>query len=185
MNALLDFLKLPQTMSNSLNFASVQKMIILVITVALFAYSAVSPRALPLTDYNVQFYENLRIVFLSTLGPAFYLVSVFDAKENDINAVISTFFHSFVLGYAVTYIVEIVATTLVRLAAFYIFERDVFYLAPKVPIPVLPWVLREVNYRPKRITLFSADFGSSCVAAPIIEEAAKLLLLSRTATLPR
>ena len=88
-------------------------------------------------------------------------------------------------GYAVTFLVEIMATTLVRLAAFYFFERDVFDLAPNVPIPVLPWVLREINYRPKRITLFSADFGSSCVAAPIIEEAAKLLLLSRTATLPR
>lgn len=172
-------------MGHNLNFSSVQKMIVLLTTVALFAYSAVSPRALPLTEYNVQFYENLRIAFLSTLGPAFYMISVFDTKENDVNAVISTFFHSFVFGYAVTFLVEIVATTLVRLAAFYFFERDVFSLAPNVPIPVLPWVLREINYRPKRITLFSADFGSSCVAAPIIEEAAKLLLLSRTATLPR
>ena len=168
-----------------MNISSVRNIALILVIVALFAYAAVSPRTLPLTDYNEQFYENLRIAFLSTLAPVCYIISVFDAKENDINAVISTFFHSFVFGYAVTFIVEIAATTLVRLAAFYCLEREVFLLTPKVPIPILPWVLRENNSRPKRITLFSADFGSSCVTAPIIEEVAKLLLLSRTATLPR
>lgn len=157
----------------------------MLLAVALFAYSAVSPRSLPLTEYNLQFYENLRIAYLSIIAPAFYMISVFDARENNINSVVSTFFHSFMVGYAATFLVEIVATTLVRLLAFYFFEREVFSLSPKIPVAILPWVLRENNYRPKRITLFSADFGASCVAAPIIEESIKLVLLQRTAILPR
>jgi len=157
----------------------------MLVTVALFAYAAVSPRTLPLTEYNLQFYENLRIVYLSIIAPAFYMICVYDGRENDINAVVSTFFLSFMVGYAATLLLEIVATTLVRLLAFYCFEPEVYSKLPKIPIPILPWVLRENNYRPKRITLFSADFGASCVAAPIIEESVKLLLLQRTAALPR
>lgn len=164
---------------------SFRKIGVILVTVALFAYAAVSPRTLPLTEYNLQFYENLRIAYLVILAPAFYMISVFDAKKNDINAVITTFFQSFIFGYAAAFVVEIVATTLVRLFAFYCFEREIFSLSPKVPMLILPWVLRENNYRPKRITLFSADFGASCVAAPIIEESVKLLLLQHSATLPR
>jgi len=157
----------------------------MLVTMLLFAYSAVSPRHLPLHEYNLQFYENVRVAYLAIIAPAFYMISVFDAQESDLNAVISTCFHSFMLGDPATFVVELAATTLVRLLAFYFFEPEVFALSPSVPIPILPWVLRENNYRPKRITLFSADFGASCVAAPIIEECVKLILLQRTAMLPR
>lgn len=50
---------------------------------------------------------------------------------------------------------------------------------------VLPWVLRENRYRPKRITLFAADFGTSCIACPIIEEYIKLRILQWSVKLPR
>jgi hypothetical protein len=153
--------------------------------VSLLSYSAVSPRALPLTEYNLQFYENLRVACLSTLAPAIYMLLILDARENDINSVTNAFFYSFTLGYAATFFVEILATTLLRLAVFYWFEQDVFSLAPKVPVPILPWVLREKNYRPKRITLFAADFGTSCIVCPIIEEFIKLALLQWTTRLPR
>lgn len=154
-------------------------------TVALVCYSAVSPRTLPLTEYNLRFYENIRIVSLATIAPVIEMISVFDAGHNDINAVINTFFFSFTLGYVLTFVVEILGTTLLRLLVFRWLEPDVFNLAPKVPILILPWVLRENLYRPKRITLFAADFVTSCVASPIIEEYAKLLILQSTTSLPR
>ena len=100
-----------------MNISSVRNIALILVIVALFAYAAVSPRTLPLTDYNEQFYENLRIAFLSTLAPVCYIISVFDAKENDINAVISTFFHSFVFGYAVFILPETQGTTPEELAA--------------------------------------------------------------------
>ena len=171
--------------SSRLTFDSIQLISLLLLTVGLLSYSAVSPRSLPLTEYNLQFYENLRVAFLSTVAPAIYLLSVLDARENDINTVTKSFFYSFTLGYAGTFIVEIFATTLIRLTIFFLFEPDVFSLAPRVPIPILPWVLREKQYRPKRITLFAADFGTSCIACPIIEECLKLFLLQWTTSLPR
>jgi hypothetical protein len=76
-------------------------------------------------------------------------------------------------------------TTIVRLGVFIIWEPNIFKLTPKVPTPILPWVLRENKYRPKRITLFAADFLSSCVASPIIEEFVKLNILQLSVRLPR
>jgi len=112
-------------------------------------------------------------------------LSVFNARENDINNVVNTFFISYTLGYGAIFIVEIVVTTLVRLATFCWLDRGIFALAPNTPVPVLPWLLRENRYRPKRITLFAADLLTSCVACPIIEEYAKLRLLEWTVNLPR
>ena len=53
------------------------------------------------------------------------------------------------------------------------------------PLFVLPWVLREYKYRPKRITLLVADIVTSCVACPIIEEFIKLRLLQWTMPLSK
>jgi len=50
---------------------------------------------------------------------------------------------------------------------------------------ILPWVLREYKYRPKRITLLAADILTSCVACPIIEEFVKLRLLQWTMPLSK
>jgi hypothetical protein len=58
--------------------------------------------------------------------------------------------------------------------------------APSMPpLFVLPWVLREYKYRPKRITLLVADIVTSCVACPIIEEFIKLRLLQWTMPLSK
>jgi hypothetical protein len=153
--------------------------------VALGCYAGVSPRTLPLTEYNLRFYENVRLVALSTIAPAVYMLSVFDARENDINTVVNSFFWSFLVGYGLTFAVEIVITTLVRLAIFSWSEPEIFSLTPRVPLPILPWVLRDVGYRPKRITLVAADFAASCICAPIVEEYLKLKLLQWTVDLPR
>lgn len=189
-HALVPFLESPQPHSLSgvtskLSFDSIQKLLLLVLTAGVFSYSAVSPRTLPLTEYNLQFYENIRIASLSIIAPAAYFMSVFDSRFNDVNTVVNSFFVSFTLGYVLTVAVEILVTTILRLVAFCLFEPDVFSLTPGVPIPILPWVLRDNHYRPKRITLFAADFATSCVACPIIEECVKLFLLQWSANLPK
>ncbi len=101
------------------------------------------------------------------------------------NCKIGTFYVSFTVGYALTFILEIVATTFLRLGVFMIWEPSIFSLTPQVPSIILPWVLREKQYRPKRITLFAADFATSCVACPIIEEYLKLKTVQWTCKLPR
>ena len=98
---------------------------------------------------------------------------------------IGTFHVSFTLGYILAFISEIVVTTVVRLGVFKIWEPSIFSLTPQVPSIILPWVLREKQYKPKRITLFAADFGASCIASPIIEEYLKLKVVQWTCKLPR
>jgi len=78
-----------------------------------------------------------------------------------------------------------VATTVIRLGVFLIWEPSIFSLSPTVPLIVLPWTLREQQYRPKRITLFAADFITTCVASPIIEEYMKLKVVQLSTKLPR
>ncbi len=80
---------------------------------------------------------------------------------------------------------EIISATLIRLAVFCIWEPTIFSLTPTVPLIVLPWTLRDHKYRPKRITLFVADFTTTCIAAPIIEEYVKLKVMQLSTNLPR
>jgi hypothetical protein len=124
-------------------------------------------------------------VALAVIAPAVTMVAVVDASENCVNAVINTFFTSFTFGYFLVFAYEVIATTVIRLGVFRWFEPDVFSLTPRVPVPIVPWVLRENKYRPKRITLFAADFCTSCIACPMIEEYVKLKILQWTVDLPR
>ena len=71
------------------------------------------------------------------------------------------------------------------MAVFCIWEPSIFALTPTVPLIVLPWTLRDHKYRPKRITLFAADFTTTCIAAPIIEEYVKLKIMQLSTNLPR
>ena len=98
---------------------------------------------------------------------------------------IGTFHVSFTLGYALAFFAEVITTTLVRLGVFKIWEPAIFNLTPEVPSIILPWVLREKQYKPKRITLFAADFAASCIASPVIEEVIKLKVVQWTCRLPR
>jgi hypothetical protein len=66
------------------------------------------------------------------------MLLVLDAREKDSNSVSNVFFFSFTLGYAATFFVKILATTLLRLPVLYWFEKDVFPLPPEVPVPILP-----------------------------------------------
>ena len=171
--------------SANMSFDSIQKLVFVVVGVMLMSYCAVSPRTLPVVEYNMRFKENLQIVSLVLIAPIITSISVFDAKESDINHAISTFTSTFTLGYVMCFVSEIIWTTILRLGVFLIWEPAIFKLTPRVPTIVLPWVLRENKYRPKRITLFAADFASSCLAAPIIEEYIKLKLVQLGGRLPR
>jgi len=171
--------------SANISFDSIQKLVFVMVGVMLMSYCAVSPRTLPVVEYNMRFKENLQIVSLVLIAPVIISISVFDAKESDINRAISTFTSTFTLGYVMCFVCEIVWTTILRLGVFLVWEPQIFKLTPRVPMVVLPWVLRENKYRPKRITLFAADFATSCVAAPIIEEYIKLKLVQLGGRLPR
>ena len=119
------------------------------------------------------------------IAPLLTFLMVFDPKENDINKSVNAFYMAFTVGYGVTFLLQLVFTTAIRLGVFSWFEPDIFQLTPQVPTLVLPWVLRENRYRPKRITLFAADFATSCVASPIIEEYIKLKIVQWSVRLPR
>ena len=177
--------KPPNNYARRLTFDSMQKAATCLILSAVCCYSAVSPRSLPLVEYNQQFYDNMKIASLAMVPPSLVSLLVMDLTENDINRLASCFYHAFTLGYVVVFVLEIVATTMIRLAVFLCWERQIFQLVPKVPLLVLPWVLREHKYRPKRITLFAADVITSCVVSPLIEEWFKLVILQWTVQLPK
>jgi hypothetical protein len=182
--------KIPQTFaeaSANASIGSLAKISILCFTIALLCYSAVSPRTIPLTEYNLRFFENIRNLALAFVGPAAIFFSISEAEQNpDVNPIINTFFVSFTIGYILTFCMEVFATTGIRLAVFGWLEPTVFrQLIPKVPLCILPWVLQDNHYRPKRVTIFVADLIANCVAAPVIEEYSKLLLLQSATNLPR
>lgn len=119
--------------SSRINFDSILKISLVLVTGVLSCYAAVSPRTLPLIEYNELFYQNLRITSMALIAPLVTFFSVFDATENDVNDCISSFYISFSVGYALAFVLEIVFTTLVRLAVFCVFEQDIFALTPQVP----------------------------------------------------
>jgi hypothetical protein len=127
----------------------------------------------------------MRIAYLAVIPPLLVFLLVMEPGGNNLNQLVSCFYNSFTIGYVVAFAIEILAATLVRLAVFCVWEPNIFQLAPKVPIPIIPWVLRDQKYRPKRITLFAADFATSCVLSPLVEEYVKLVLLQCTVRLPK
>jgi len=100
--------------------------------------------------------------------------------KTTMSKLVSAFFNSFTWGYCLLFSLQVVATTLARLAIFFRWERPVFDLTPKIPVLIIPWVLRENGYKPKRITLLVQDFVASCLLGPIIEEYLKVVLLRMT-----
>ena len=164
---------------------SIMKLTTCLFLAAICCYAAVSPRTLPWIEYNQLFYSNLRIASLAMIPPLLILILVMDVTNNTIQNIVNCFYHAFTVGYVSVFVMEVIITTLLRLLVFALSERPIFGLSPKVPLWVVPWVLREYHYRPKRITLFVADFVTSCVACPLLEEWGKLLLLQGTVSLPR
>ena len=72
-----------------ITFDSLQKITFMILGVMLVSYCAVSPRTLPIVEYNVRFKENIEIVSLVLIAPILSSILVFDAKENDLNKFVS------------------------------------------------------------------------------------------------
>ena len=140
--------------NTKLTVDSIQRISFIGLSMALLSYFAVSPRSLPFPEYNRLFLQNFSTVGIGTIAPIVTFLAVFDGRYNNINTAIGTCHISFSLGYALTLILEIIVTTAVRLGVFSIWEPSIFFLTPSVPSIILPWVLREKQYKPKRITLF-------------------------------
>jgi hypothetical protein len=128
-------------------------------------------------EYNQRFYENLRNAGLTVIPPLVVSALVVDMAHNNLNTLVGAFSLAFTLGYVLTFGAQILAATCIRLAVFGWWERDVFSLAPEVPLPMIPWVLGDKKYRVKPITLITQDLVTSAVVCPLIEEFVKLILL--------
>lgn len=178
-----------QHKTKQISFDSLQKILYSFLGVSILSCCAISPRTADFIQFQGKFKENMWFVALVTIPPIlFYFLVLFDDREKgtDINSVLSTFYSAFTTGYLLSFLLEIFTTTLIRLAVFRISEPQAFDLVPQVPLPLLPWTLRENKYRPKRITIFAADFLTSCVASAIIEEYVKLKVMQWTGvTLPK
>lgn len=169
----------------SLKFDSIQKLGVVTSVVAGMSWAGVAPRTLSRELYRLQFKKNLQLVSLTTILPLLLFSLTFDPTQLNVNELISTFYTAFVFVFPAIFMTEVVAATVLRLATFVTWEPVIFKLTPEIPTIVLPWVLREQGYHPKRITLFVADFFTSCIACPIIEEAGKLVLVNLCLSLPR
>lgn len=175
----------------------------------IMAYMAIPPGGpnRSMYEFNQQYTEVLRLVAWTSLPPLatfwFGMVDVLDDERSisssigdddeeggpirrrnphktTMSKLISAFFNSFTWGYCLLFALQVGATTLARLAIFFRWERPVFDLTPKIPVLIIPWVLRENGYKPKRITLIVQDFVASCLLSPIIEEYLKVVLLQMT-----
>lgn len=75
-----------------ISFDSIQKLSFSTLGVALLSYCAVSPRSLPVPEYNRLFLQNLSVVWLAAVAPVFVLLSIFDGKHSNINTAVSVRF---------------------------------------------------------------------------------------------
>jgi hypothetical protein len=96
------------------------------------------------------------------------------------STLVNAFCNAFSFGYCLLFCLQVVGTTFIRLGIFFKWERSILNLTPDIPLVIIPWVLREHGYKPKRITLIVQDFVASCLLSPILEEYLKLILLQRS-----
>jgi len=149
----------------------------------LVCYAAVSPRNLPFLEYNQKFYEILKIASLAWIPPVVVSSLVVDRASNRLSCLVNGFFSAFTMGYVGTFVLEIVAATITRLAVFAAWEPNVFDMTPQVPLITIPWVLRDQKYLVKPITLIVQDLVTSVAVCPVVEEWMKLVIFK--AVIPR
>ena len=71
-----------------LSFDSVQKILFVLTSAMLLSYCSVSPRNLPLVQYNAAFKKNIQLLMLTVIPPSVIFFSVLNAQRNDINALV-------------------------------------------------------------------------------------------------
>jgi hypothetical protein len=82
-----------QSASTIISLDSVQKIFIVLGTVAIFCYCAVSPRTLDTLAYNIEFQKNIQRVGLAWIPPfLLILLGIVNREENNINSMVGVFF---------------------------------------------------------------------------------------------
>jgi len=82
-----------QSASTIISLDSVQKIFIVLGTVAIFCYCAVSPRTLDTLAYNIEFQKNIQRVGLAWIPPfLLILLGIVNREENNINSMVGAFF---------------------------------------------------------------------------------------------
>lgn len=100
--------------AHEFHFSSVVRISLIAVLSTFLSYVSVSPRSLPLVEYNKAYKETLFRVLCSYAWPAL-LISQLSAPTVTVNDVISKFTQSFSLGYLSIYAIELMAATGVRL----------------------------------------------------------------------
>jgi len=72
-----------------ITFDSMQKVAFFLMGTFILSYCAVSPRTLELSEYNQQFKKNMQTVMLTFIVPVFTFLLVLEARENDLNSLVS------------------------------------------------------------------------------------------------
>jgi len=163
--------------NNYLASDTVLKVSGLIVLGTVLSYISVSPRTLPLVEYNGEYKASLLRITSAAVWPCVLLAIVYRGKDANINRVIDTFTTSIIVGYPILCIIEAVLATLIRLIIMKIFEPDAFKLCPRVPALLLPWRLTSEGYFPSRVTLVLFSAINNCIMAPIVEELFKARIL--------
>lgn len=163
--------------NNYLASDTVLKVSGLIILGTFLSYMSVSPRTLPLVEYNSEYKASLLRITSAAVWPCVLLAIVYRGKDANINRVIDTLTTSIIVGYPVLCIIEAILATLIRLIIIKICEPDAFKLCPRVPALLLPWRLTSEGYFPSRVTLVLFSACNNCIMAPIIEELFKAHIL--------
>ena len=72
-----------------LSFDSVQKLLFVLTSAMLLSYCSVSPRTLPVVQYNAAFKRNMQLLMFVVIPPSAIFFSVLNAQQNDINALVN------------------------------------------------------------------------------------------------
>lgn len=114
-----NILKSPEkkfSLSKVPTMASVIKLGVVCMVVSTTAYLAVSPRTMPIEEYNQAYKTNLFRVGSTFAWPLLLITGVFRHTDADVNQVVHTFFMGFAIYFPLLCLVEKTAATAVRLA---------------------------------------------------------------------
>lgn len=167
----------PYDSNKYIQFNSVVKLIFFCVAACVVSYLSVTPRSLPVVEYNLEYKSALLRVFASTLWPILVIALIFRSDDVNINLVVQRFISSVFIGYPLLCMIELVIGTFIRLLILRITEIDVFKLCPKSPGILLPWTFANYGYFPSRLTLMLFYVSNNIIMAPIVEEIFKVVLL--------
>ncbi|KAH8098913.1 STAS domain containing protein [Aureococcus anophagefferens] len=139
-------------------------------------FSVASPASRSNQEYNLAYKLTLQRVFASFAPPVVLFLLVFDARHATCIDAAKAFFSAFGAGFVACVGAELLASTFIWNQALEALEPEALRLVRGLDDCPLrfPTVLRDHRIPIQRRTQLLAELVVSCVAAPILEEAAKL-----------